>query len=285
MKMLIDLHTHTRGSDGRSSADEIVERAIAAGLDGIAITDHHKVSTKEGDKVAELARKCGLRVFRGVEYSSADGHMLLFGVTDELVKTFGRYGEAQPVIDAVNKAGGAVVVSHPFRGYKRAFYEKVTTLKGLAGWEGYNGQASYQAPTANDEAMRMARRLGRRTTGGSDAHEARDIGLTYTFFPGSFDSDAGLVRALKRGGYVAKIDRKRVEAYRIWRAETLRQLSLLDKKPVSALPVGSAASDPHGSAAYRPDPRPVSNSDRLLGWSNADWASPVDETEYAKLTH
>lgn len=215
--MKLDLHMHTRGSDGRSSAAEIVERAIAAGLDGICITDHHRVRTKESDETADLARKCGLLVFRGMEYSSAGGHMLLYGVTDELVQTFGRYADPQAVINAVNQAGGAVTVSHPFKGYKRMFGAEVQHLKGSAAWEGYNGQCTYQDNEANRKALALAKAKGRRTTGGSDAHDARDIGLAWTEFPEGFTTDRGLVRALKRGGYRAVVNAKRVARNILWR--------------------------------------------------------------------
>lgn len=215
--MKLDMHMHTKGSDGRSTAEEIVERALAAGLDGICITDHHLVRTAESDEVADLAKRCGLRVFRGVEYSSAGGHILLYGVTDELVQTFGRYADPQAVIDAVNAAGGAAVVSHPFKGYKRKFAAKVADLRGLAAWEGVNGQCTYQDPKANRDAQTLGKATGKRMTGGSDAHDARDIGLAWTEFDEEFTTDRGLARALKRGGYRAITNHKRVERYAAWR--------------------------------------------------------------------
>lgn len=283
--MKLEMHMHTRGSDGRSGAAEIVERAIAAGLDGICITDHHLVRTKESDEVAELAAKCGLRVFRGVEYSSAGGHMLLYGVTDELVQTFGRYADPQAVINAVNEAGGAVVVSHPFKGYKRAFNEKVATLRGLAAWEGYNGQCTYQAPEANAKAVALAKAKGRRTTGGSDAHDAKDIGLAWTEFPEAFDTERGLVRALKRGGYRAVVNTKRVQKYQAWRA---LQTDLWRYKGESVLDTmkargqfGGRESDPTkagGPTGRRDRPEAEGPAPTFTGYEyGIDWAFGADE--------
>jgi hypothetical protein len=250
----VDLHSHTRGSDGHSTASEIVERAIAAGLDGLCLTDHHKVRTPESDEVAALAKKCGLKVFRGVEYSSDCGHLLLFGIDNKLVDSFGFYCNAQTVIDAVNAAGGAVVASHPFRSSSRALYEKVATLTGLAAWEGYNGQCSYRSPAVNELAVSLAKRKGRRITGGSDAHDARDLGLAYTVFPEEFDTDRGLVRALKRGGYKAVLDTKRVERLRLWLNEQRWGVSVLDKCALPALRVGSAPSKPSKTATSPTNP-------------------------------
>ena len=38
--LLIDLHTHTNESDGTYGAAELVDAAVAAGLEALAITDH-----------------------------------------------------------------------------------------------------------------------------------------------------------------------------------------------------------------------------------------------------
>ena len=49
--MRIDLHTHSRASDGTQSPAELVRAAVEAGLDVLAITDH---DTAEGwDEAAE----------------------------------------------------------------------------------------------------------------------------------------------------------------------------------------------------------------------------------------
>ncbi len=52
MASLIDLHTHTSYSSacGRMSAEELIEAAIEAGLDGVAVTEHHLI---EGAEVAQ----------------------------------------------------------------------------------------------------------------------------------------------------------------------------------------------------------------------------------------
>ena len=252
-KFRVDLHVHTKGSDGRSSASEIVERALACGLDGIAITDHHKVRTAEGDAVADLAEHCGLKVLRGVEYSSAGGHMLLFGVDDRLVASFGLYRDAQDVVDRVNRAGGCVVVSHPFRGYRRAFGAKVQDLRGLAGWEGYNGQCSYEVVGANEAATKLAAKTRTRTTGGSDAHDARDVGLCWTEFDAAVTTDKALVRALRRPGHRGRLDEKRLAGYRVWRTAMTTATLNLDKPVGSALLLDGGTSDP-ATLSYRKNP-------------------------------
>jgi predicted metal-dependent phosphoesterase TrpH len=64
----IDLHTHSRISDGTQSPTELVHAAKAAGLDVLAITDH---DTSAGwDEALAAAREVGIELVRGMEIST-----------------------------------------------------------------------------------------------------------------------------------------------------------------------------------------------------------------------
>ncbi|WP_205471163.1 PHP domain-containing protein [Nocardioides sp. SYSU D00038] len=66
--MRIDLHTHSRASDGTQSPAELVRAAAAAGLDVLGLTDH---DTAEGWPEAErAARETGVVLVRGMEIST-----------------------------------------------------------------------------------------------------------------------------------------------------------------------------------------------------------------------
>lgn len=66
--MRIDLHTHSNVSDGTDSPTMLVQKAIAAGLDVVALTDH---DTFAGIAEAqEAGRRSGLRVLNGLEMST-----------------------------------------------------------------------------------------------------------------------------------------------------------------------------------------------------------------------
>ena len=71
---MIDLHTHTNESDGTYSPAELVEGALADGLEALAISDHDTFSGY--DQAAQLAAKNGLDLVCGIEVNSrlADGH-------------------------------------------------------------------------------------------------------------------------------------------------------------------------------------------------------------------
>lgn len=48
--MLIDLHTHSRASDGTDTPSELIDKAIKRGLDIVALTDHD--STRGWDEAS-----------------------------------------------------------------------------------------------------------------------------------------------------------------------------------------------------------------------------------------
>lgn len=66
--MIVDLHTHTTASDGTDTPEELVRRAAAAGLAGVAITDHDTLAGS--DEGAAVAETLGLPFVRGLELST-----------------------------------------------------------------------------------------------------------------------------------------------------------------------------------------------------------------------
>jgi hypothetical protein len=64
---MIDLHAHTTVSDGGDSPSELVEKAAAAGLATIAVTDHD--NDTGCDEAVARGEELGVEVVRGVEIS------------------------------------------------------------------------------------------------------------------------------------------------------------------------------------------------------------------------
>jgi predicted metal-dependent phosphoesterase TrpH len=64
----IDLHTHSRVSDGTQAPGELVRAAAAAGLDVMALTDHD--ITAGWDEAAEAAHAVGIALVPGIEIST-----------------------------------------------------------------------------------------------------------------------------------------------------------------------------------------------------------------------
>lgn len=80
----VDLHVHTPGSDDARDEDfgdpaAIVQAALDAGLDAIAVTDHNTAAWC--DRMTAAAQGTGLVVLPGFELSTSDGHLL--GVWEE----------------------------------------------------------------------------------------------------------------------------------------------------------------------------------------------------------
>ncbi|MBC7632783.1 PHP domain-containing protein [Aeromicrobium sp.] len=67
--MRIDLHTHSNRSDGTDSPSELVSKAVSAGLDVVALTDHD--STAGWEEAEQAAMDVGrIELVRGIEVST-----------------------------------------------------------------------------------------------------------------------------------------------------------------------------------------------------------------------
>ena len=67
---MIDLHLHTTASDGRCSPHEVVDRAAAAGVTIMAVTDHD--TTAAVGEVQEAAGPRGIDVIGGIEITAVE---------------------------------------------------------------------------------------------------------------------------------------------------------------------------------------------------------------------
>ena len=113
--MLIDLHTHTSYSDGTDTPAQLINKALAAGISIIGLTDHDSIS---GWQEATYALRTGISLVPGAEIScqTPDGisvHILglLFDSNNsELMNTLektreNRHGRMEKIIARINEAG------------------------------------------------------------------------------------------------------------------------------------------------------------------------------------
>ncbi|MEJ2183602.1 MAG: PHP domain-containing protein [Nitrospirota bacterium] len=191
----IDLHVHTRHSgDNSADPEDMVQEALARGLDGIAFTEHYSYGASEYAERLREKYAGSIRILRGVEFSAAEGHCLVFGVDTDGLSIKGAFlGE---LVAAVNERGGAAVPSHPYRGGSGAG-ETVKTLAGIAALEGYNGANPHHM---NLRAIEAARSLGLPFIGGSDAHASSEVGSCYTEFADEV-TEENFLDALRSGRY------------------------------------------------------------------------------------
>lgn len=102
------VHVHSTFSDGTATVPEIAAAARRAGADVVLLTDH--------DTLAARRAGCegwhdGVLVLVGVEISPRGGHLLAFGI-DEEVEHRGRSEEE--LAQAVASGGGLSFPAHPF---------------------------------------------------------------------------------------------------------------------------------------------------------------------------
>jgi predicted metal-dependent phosphoesterase TrpH len=113
--LLIDLHTHTSYSDGTDTPAQLINKALAAGISIIGLTDHDSIS---GWQEASSALRAGISLVPGAEIScqTPDGisvHILglLFDSNNsELMNTLektreNRHGRMEKIIARINEAG------------------------------------------------------------------------------------------------------------------------------------------------------------------------------------
>ena len=205
--MLIDLHTHTslHSWDSFLRPEDLVRRARRAGLDGICITEHDEFWPTES--VARLAKEEGFLVLPGVELTTEEGHLLVFGLERYV---FGMH-RASFVKKLVDEAHGAIVAAHPYRrrfpddgpradpfsynaAVTRACADSFFQMVDAA--EAWNGRGSSRQ---NAFSQDVARRLGLRAVAGSDAHSLEDIGACATYFERRIESVRDLIACLKEG--------------------------------------------------------------------------------------
>jgi predicted metal-dependent phosphoesterase TrpH len=106
-----DPHCHTLASDGMVTPQELVDAAVKAGLDLIAVTDHDTMaSVKESQERGEHA---GIVVVAGQEVTTKrpwETHILGWF----LEKPIKRGMSIEDTVDAIHDQGGLVIIPHPF---------------------------------------------------------------------------------------------------------------------------------------------------------------------------
>ncbi len=166
----VDLHLHSNYShDGRSSLEELVDRARECGLDRLALTDHNVI---EGALVfAQLAPDLAIV---GEEAKTLEGEVIGLFITDRIPP----YRKPEEAMDLIHQMGGLVYVPHPLdrnRSHFRAerLYELANRIDIV---ETYN---SWCDAAANQAAARLAEELGIVAATGSDSHAAHELGRSW----------------------------------------------------------------------------------------------------------
>lgn len=191
----IDYHLHTALSfDSTTPVESVVERAAAAGLDAICVTDH---DTIEGGVQAKRLAPPGLDVIVGSEVTLRDGSQVLGIALSRDVAG----DDLEAVAADIHAQGGLVVMPHPFRrgsGLLRperrlspAATSRILALVDLV--ETHNGRDTWEN---NQRSHRLVVDRGLAGIAGSDAHRADEVGRTFVAYEARPDQHGSGARTI-----------------------------------------------------------------------------------------
>lgn len=185
--MRFDLHIHSNYStDSSLEVDDILERAVSKGLDGIAICDHNTVegSFRAIQRAQEL--NLPLLVLPGIEISTSDGHLIVLGSRENIQPGL----PVSETISIARKKGGVVIAPHPFKKDSIGF-----AAKDADAIETFNSRCIFGE---NEKAKELALSLGKPEVGGSDSHLLSTIGLGYTEIDAK-RSESSVLESIRKG--------------------------------------------------------------------------------------
>ena len=204
--MILDLHNHSiKSDDGRAKVENycqwIHKRELA--IDGFVLTEHRQFDDESDYR--KLEDQTGLLILKGSEVETDYGHVLIFGVNEDLQQAFDFAAidlELALVLRESERCGAVAVPCHPGRPNVGlcAHYEARGPVPGVSIVETRNGGSRQ----GEDEwALAVASEYGYRGVGGSDAHIVSHIGRSATRFEATIRNVDDLVAALRQGDFEA----------------------------------------------------------------------------------
>lgn len=192
--MKVDLHTHAseRSECSNMTEEELVQAAMAADLDGVAITDHGRLIP--ASRVRQLNDQFApMQVFGGIEIECDEEHMLVFGVGDPVLEQ--RDWHYSDLHAFVGKRKGFLALAHPFR-----FHEILIDIERYPP-NALEVRSNNISDSTEPRIRSLATRLRLPLLCSSDAHGTDRIGRHHTVLHGDATSDTELVEILRAGRF------------------------------------------------------------------------------------
>jgi predicted metal-dependent phosphoesterase TrpH len=175
--VLIDLHTHTAEYSTCSSLTvaEIVAGSRAAGFDAICLSEHDKIWPAQ--RIAELSRALNFPIFRAMEVTTSEGHVLVFGLDEYQGAMF----SLRRLREITTARYAAMIKSHPMRDSGAAAIGRALPdyLRQFDALEVLSGGESKQS---NGAALMLAQSHSIPASAGGDVHAPSEIGRFATRF-------------------------------------------------------------------------------------------------------
>ncbi len=149
----------------------------------MAITDHNEFKAYE-----DLKDNGKVIVIPAEEVSSKEGHIVALGIDRQIPAGL----SIQETIDAIHEAGGYAFVAHPYRWWS-GLGAKNTLKYPFDGVEAMNARS---IKSANRRSMKLAKKIGKPITAGSDAHSPHRIGWGHVTLPDGLKTWQEVVQAI-----------------------------------------------------------------------------------------
>jgi predicted metal-dependent phosphoesterase TrpH len=203
--MRIDLHVHTSKYShcAKATPEEMIDAAVRAGLDGIVLTEHDHLWSQE--ELARLQNQTPLRLLRGIEVSTKQGHFLAYGIqhSDGLYKGM----SVLELAKRVHERNGVLVMAHPCR-YNDEIPQEIYNVE-LDGVEGLSGNVRMYMHAAIET---ISKRLHIPQIAGTDAHRPEMLGLYATEFTVPIETDQDLAAAIASHAFILHKNQTGVQA-------------------------------------------------------------------------
>jgi len=112
-EIVVNLHIHTRYSDGSGSHQDIVRAGFKAGVDAVIVTDHNVLVGGFEGYYREKNRRLLMLIGEEIHDRARDpqkNHLLVFGANRELAPFA---DDPQRLINHAHEAGGLAFIAHP----------------------------------------------------------------------------------------------------------------------------------------------------------------------------
>jgi hypothetical protein len=181
----------------------MIDAALQAGLDGVVLTEHDHLWSQE--ELARLQTQTSLRLLRGIEVSTKQGHFLAYGIqhSNGLYKGM----SVSELARQVHAQNGALVMAHPCR-YSDEIPPDIYNVV-LDGVEGLSGNVRMYM---RDAIETISRRLQIPKVAGTDAHRPEMLGLYAMEFTVPIETEQDLTAAIASRAFALYKNQIRVQA-------------------------------------------------------------------------
>ncbi len=188
---LLDLHIHTIYSDGLATPNEVIKYAKIRGLRVISITDHNSIAAYNA-----IDKSNDILIIYGVELDTPQGHLLVY--MDSLDPNVLSITHVEDLLDYIKQNDYLTSIAHPYGKFLIMPFNiiKSDLINNIDAIEVINGRLPF---ISNLKAYKLAIKISKNITGGSDAHLLSEVGRVGLICYENIETYDDLISAIKHG--------------------------------------------------------------------------------------